>query len=111
MLKLTDPEDVQAKCTVVDPCQDLNTTFSQFIMVGFGEDGETIVTAADLRDLAKGIDILIEIYTAAMGLAHHDVRREVETDLIIEATMKRGNTPNTPNTPNTHDDDEEGEKH
>ena len=85
-VRLTDPRKVNARCTFT--ADKRTQSFSQFILVGFHENGETLVTAADLRDLAKGIQMLQEVYDNAMEQVTPDVRRSVEVDIFLEGALR-----------------------
>lgn len=86
-IKLTRPEKVKAFCAV--STEGKTSRFTQFITVGFTDDGELLVTAADLRDLAKGIQMLKDVYDEAIRRVSPDVRRDVEADVIIEASLEK----------------------
>ncbi len=87
MLKLTDPNSVNVKCVVTNEDTGERRNFRNFILVGKIEGGETIMIAADLRDLARAIEALTDLYKASMKMASPKVQQEVETDLIIEAVQ------------------------
>ena len=88
-IKLTSPEKVNAKCIVVD--HNTRYTFTNFVTVGFTDEGEVSIVAADLQDLARGIQMLSEIYHNAYQQASPEIQRKVSTDLIIEASLRRNN--------------------
>ncbi len=87
MLKLTDPESVHMKCIVTNEDTGERRNFRNFILVGKTESKETIMIAADLRDLARAIETLTDLYTASIKMASPQVQREVEADMIIEAVQ------------------------
>ncbi|MBT9167366.1 MAG: hypothetical protein DDT19_00695 [Syntrophomonadaceae bacterium] len=88
MLKLTDPESVNVQCVVTNEDTGERRVFRNFILVGKTEDLETVMIAADLRDLARAVETLNDMYKASMNLASPKVRREVEADLIVEAMQQ-----------------------
>lgn len=83
-IRLTDPEQVKVRCVVVDESAGIKKMFKHFILVGFDVDeGETLVVAADLRDYAKGLKLLIETYKHAFGSASPEVQMDVEIDILL----------------------------
>ncbi len=86
MLKLIDPDRVAMECEVNNKNTGETWKFKNFLTVGFKEQGgKTILIAADLRDFARGIEELAKLCKTSLQTASPEVRKQVETDLIIEA--------------------------
>jgi len=86
--ELTFKELVDTWCEV--KAGDEHRTFTSFVVVGFGgegEDEECCITAASLTELYFAIVTLQQVFKRAIKDAPPELRREVEAEIALENSM------------------------